>query len=1637
MAVAAAASAQPVSGQLLVKFRDRSGGPRLLSRSLIPTGARVLEALPLPGWHRVELPPEMDLRAGIRWFKTHRDVALVEPNHRYSLHAASNDPELPRLFGLERIGATTGAWARQTGRSNIVVAVLDTGIDPVHPDLAPNLWRNTREIPDNRHDDDGNGWVDDVLGIDVVEGDGDPADDSGHGTHVAGTIGAVGNNGRGISGVCWEVRLMAVRVASVDDFATTAGLVNAFSYVAEMRARGEDIRVINCSWGGGFPSAALREAVGMAGAAGILIICSAGNEHQDNDLFPTYPAGYDCPQILSVAASTACDDPASFSNFGRTTVHLAAPGSGILSTYRGGDRYALFSGTSMSSPHVSGAAALIASGRPELTAGDLRALLLSSVDVLPSWAGKVVSGGRLNLARALELAETGTIPPAPRAAESSRRLTAISRAPSGEWGNGDSTEPAISADGRWVAFASHATNLVAGDSEGFQDIFLHDRLLRVTTRVSQTPDGRGAMADSSNPVLSADGRLVAFVSSAPNLVEGDMNDASDVFVWERETGRIETASANADGRAGNGPSEAPAINADGSVIAFASEATDLVVPDENNNRDVFIRDRVLGRTTRVSIAPDGLEAQGWSDAPSLDGTGRIVAFHSDAANLVRADTNEVWDVFVHDLNSGLTELASVGDAGLQADADSGLPALSADGRYLIYHSAADNLDGRPPDPFLAVFLRDRPNHQVLRLSDRPGGGSGGDAFVDALSADGRFATFTSDDPGLAPGGAPGFFRTYIVDRLAGTLGPVALNDGAYGPDDTAFLARPSANGQLIAFASHGFNLMPGDANGVADIFVLDRGTARPDLGVRPETAPHWAGLGILHTQAPQRAQLPLEPGTSARFIARLLNGGDPGDFLLQLSVPVDPGWSVRAFEPGGAEITSELLSGAWRSPRLAEAAHLDLRIEVTRGRGLEGEAAFEVRLMARAEPGAAPLDAVSCIATIVLPPPHLRLVSRGWDGAPAGRNAEVLTVSAGGTSAAFSSDADHLDARGDENGFSDVFLVDRSAGTIRRISDPSPTAQGNGESRYPSLDAAGQRIAFQSRASNLVPFDSNGVEDIFVRDLVTGAIGRISVSESGTAGNRGSESAFISAGGRFVAFTSSADNLVASDTNSARDIFVRDLETGVLECASRSGAGTPGNGDSESAFLTPDGRFVLFQSHADNLGRSDTNGFLDVYLWDRATQSMELISRNTNGVAGNGPSGGGSISSDGRWIAFYSYASDLAPGAPHAESQAYLLDRHAQSLHALADIVPTLPGGRQARRAIISPNGVRLAIAATPPCGDANPASQVFVLDRLRGTLDLVSATRSGSPGENHSFAGQFSPDSRFLTLESYAPNLVGESSRPAAQVHLADLARPEVDAFVQRETGSPWRGEQSKDLSHQTVSAVLLRSDAGATHGFAMRLCNAGTDPDHLILRARTQGVAEVTIATRDGLLTNVTAEVFNGGWRSPPLAGGAEVELLVTVAFGGPPARDVQIDLQLASSINPWEQDAVRLVAMADSDRDGLPDTWERVHFGTLAGSPSRDTDQDGLSDLEEWRSGTHPLDAGSGLRMIGILKATSGSLEILWPATAERFYSIERRPEWGAAFVPLSPAPLAGTNGLMRWTDPAASEGSGFYRVAVELP
>jgi subtilisin family serine protease len=400
-----------VKDEILIKLASGNAA-RLAIEALNSDGATVVEQLGDLGWKRIKLPGSRSVNDAVRLYAGFAGVEYAQPNFYYHLLLTPNDPQFTStgMYGLTKISAPQ-AWDLTTGSSSVVVADVDTGMRYTHQDLAPNAWINPGEIAANGVDDDNNGFIDDVYGWDFFFNDSNPIDDAGgHGSHTAGTIGAAGNNLLNVVGVNWNVKIMPIKIYSPNGTdSTSAMLVNAYSYIRMMKLRGVNIRVTNNSYGDcgeacGYDQAT-KDGLDAMGDAGILNVFAAGNSSVNNDTTPahSYPSVYTSPSILAVASSTSTDARSSFSCWGPISVDLAAPGSGVLSTYNTSDTAtATLSGTSMATPHTTGAAALLSAYNPNLSVASLKATLMNTVDVLPAWNSLVKSGGRLNIFAALQ-----------------------------------------------------------------------------------------------------------------------------------------------------------------------------------------------------------------------------------------------------------------------------------------------------------------------------------------------------------------------------------------------------------------------------------------------------------------------------------------------------------------------------------------------------------------------------------------------------------------------------------------------------------------------------------------------------------------------------------------------------------------------------------------------------------------------------------------------------------------------------------------------------------------------------------------------------------------------------------------------------------------------------------------------------------------------------------------------------------------------------------------------------------------------------------------------------------------------------------------------------------------------------------
>ena len=419
------------------------------------------------------------------------------------------------------------------------------------------------------------------------------------------------------------------------------------------------------------------------------------------------------------------------------------------------------------------------------------------------------------------------VSPALASAPTAGTTTLVSVASDGTQGNDFSGNPSISATGRFVGFESNANNLVSGDTNGVPDVFVHDRKTDKTTRVSVASDGAQGNGDSYFSSLSANGRYVAFRSLASNLVSGDSNGVSDVFVHDRATGQTTLVSVASDGAQGNGDSDAPSISANGRYVAFRSEASNLVSGDTNNTLDVFVHDRQTGQTTRVSVASDGTQGNGLSIHPALSANGRYVAFFSEASNLVSGDTNGTSDIFVHDRQTGQTTLVSVASDGTQADGYSSVPSISASGRYVAFDSLATNLVSGDTNFAWDIFVHDRQTGQTTRVSVASDGtqANGGESNLPSISATGRYVAFHSLASNLVSGDTNFAADIFVHDRQTGQTTRVSVRSNGTQGNGDSFDPHPSsisANGRYVAFNSFASNLVSGDTNGMGDVFVHDR-----------------------------------------------------------------------------------------------------------------------------------------------------------------------------------------------------------------------------------------------------------------------------------------------------------------------------------------------------------------------------------------------------------------------------------------------------------------------------------------------------------------------------------------------------------------------------------------------------------------------------------------------------------------------------------------------------------------------------------------------------------------------------------------------------------------------------------------------
>jgi Tol biopolymer transport system component len=425
-----------------------------------------------------------------------------------------------------------------------------------------------------------------------------------------------------------------------------------------------------------------------------------------------------------------------------------------------------------------------------------------------------------------------------------RSIGLTSQSSAGLRGNGSSLDSAISGDGRFVVFASEATNL-GGTGTASSDIYLRDTLTGTTTLLSHTPGGAQSDGNADLPAISEDGRFVVFQSNASTLVVGDGNGAADIFLRDTLDGSTTLISVASNGTQGNGASGQAQISGDGRYVVFQSAASNLVAGDSNGTTDIFLRDTLAGTTSRLSVSTAGAQGNGAVEAPDISFDGRTVVYSSTATTLVTGDSNGVSDIFLRDLAAGVTARVSVSSAGVQANGGSVDASVSGDGIDVAFTSAATNLVAGDANGVDDIFLRDREAGTTTLVSVSGAGVQGNGASLDAsISGDGRYVVFESAASNLVAGDSNGVNDVFLRDTVAGTTLRLSVGLGGAQANGASFHAEISADGHYVTFSSAASNLVAGDGNGVTDVFRVSLAASNAaDWMVGSDANDSLSGLG--------------------------------------------------------------------------------------------------------------------------------------------------------------------------------------------------------------------------------------------------------------------------------------------------------------------------------------------------------------------------------------------------------------------------------------------------------------------------------------------------------------------------------------------------------------------------------------------------------------------------------------------------------------------------------------------------------------------------------------------------------------------------------------------------------------------------
>ena len=871
-------------------------------------------------------------------------------------------------------------------------------------------------------------------------------------------------------------------------------------------------------------------------------------------------------------------------------------------------------------------------------------------------------------------------------------------------GNNSSVSPSISDDGRYIVFASFANNLTLQPQANIAgSIFLHDRQTGSKSLVSLNVTGQtAANTYAQNPIISADGQEIAFDSGASNLTTNSVPGYVELYARNLALGTNQLVTVNTNGAGALFGLSRVSLSTNGSKIAFSSYASDLAPGDNNSTYDVFYRDLASQSVVLVSKNSSGTgSADSYSDIPMISGDGRFIAFGSYANNLSPADNNFNFDIYRYNVAAGTNALVSINGSGVAGNSSCGQDIfISGDGRFVAFESYDSDLAAGANGWYQEIFLRDMTAGTNQLVSMTNGAQADNTCYLRGLSRDGRYVLFASYADNLAANATNFTQNLYLRDTIAATTTLIDVNVSGTGPADrSANNAALSSNGRYVIFTSAATNLVAaGKQSGVSDVFVRDvqAGTTTLLSTTYGGTA---GGNGDGYTVA-------IGPNGVAAFdsyasdLAQVDNNGGQDVFARTPSESAPELISLGIGVTGDENTFDERVTG--NGAKVAFASNAGNLVPN------DTNSTSDVFLY----------DLNSHTTTLVSANPANNGTQNGPSDSPRpGADGHYVAYHTAPVGTPFAGpDVDFFDSAYDQ-----IYLRDTASNVTTLVSvNVTNIAPGNGASINPQITPDGQYVVFESIASDLVTNDLNGTgSDVFIRNRTNSAVELISVNAAGAgSANSDSRAPSVSANARFVAFETFATDLGGTDNNGHFNVYVRDRlnHTNIL-CSPNYSHSNGGNNDSFGSLLSANGSNVIFFSYATDLVPSGALGNGDLYAFNVNTRTLQLVSVNTNGAGDNNSSFEPAVSADGRYVAFYSIATDLVP-------------------------------------------------AGTSGNGD------VFVRDLVAGTTALASVNCAGSGGGNNfSDYPQLSADGRYVTFHSYATDLVpGDFTQDSGSVFRRDL---------------------------------------------------------------------------------------------------------------------------------------------------------------------------------------------------------------------------------------------------------------------------